>query len=63
MQKSFIMINASDVSASDLKVMLQSQIQLAQLTEMVDAARHNKQELKGKNFSEEFFAKVQKIIS
>lgn len=61
--KSFIMINANDVSASDLKAMVKSQIQLSRLTEMVDRARHNKQELQCKNFSEEFFAKVKTIIS
>lgn len=62
MQKSFIKISARDISASDLKAMLNSQIELARLTEMVDAARHNKLELDGKNFSEKFFTEVKKII-
>lgn len=63
MHKSFIKISARDISSSDLKAMLNSQIELARLTEMVDAARNSKLELDGKNFSEKFFAEVKKIIS
>lgn len=63
MHKSFIKISARDISPSDLKAMLNSQIELARLTEMVDAARNSNLELDGKNFSEKFFAEVKKIIS
>lgn len=63
MQKSFIKINSRDITASDLKAMLHSQIQIAALTEMVDAARHNKLELDGKSYHEKFLSEVKKIIS
>lgn len=63
MHKSFIKISARDISTSDLKAMLNSQIELARLTEMADAARNNKLDLEGKNFSEIYFTEVKKIIS
>lgn len=63
MQKSFIKISARDISVSDLKAMLSSQIQLADLTERVEAARHNKIELNDKSYTEMFLTEVKKIIS
>lgn len=63
MQKSFIKINARDISPSDLKAMLSSQIQLSDLTELVEAARHNNVDLKDKSYTETFLTQVKKIIS
>ncbi|QDJ96362.1 hypothetical protein Xoosp13_175 [Xanthomonas phage Xoo-sp13] len=64
MHKSFIKINASDVTSADVKAMLQSQRQFAALTDMVDAARRNKMELEGSSsLTEKFFSEVKKIIS
>jgi hypothetical protein len=63
MQKSFIKISSRDITVADLKAMLNSQIQLAQLTELVDQARHTHMELDGKSLSERFFTEVKKIIS
>lgn len=63
MQKSLIKINSRDITASDLKAMLNSQIQLTELAEMIEAARQNKIELNGKSLHEKFFSEVKKIIS
>ncbi len=63
MLKSFIKISSRDISASDLKAMLASQLQLSDLTEKAEAARHNKLELNGKSLTETFLPEVKKIIS
>lgn len=63
MYNSLIKVNAHDISESDLKAMVSSQIQLAALTEMSEAARHNKIELTGSSLREKYFSQVKKIIS
>lgn len=63
MYNSLIKVKAQDISESDLKAMVSSQIQLAALTEMSEAARHNKIELNGSSYKDTYFLQVKKIIS
>lgn len=63
MHKSYIKINANDVSSADVKAMLQSQRQITALTELVEVARRSKSELDGKSLTEKFLLEVKKLIS
>lgn len=63
MKKSFIKVSSKDITMSDLKMMIQSQDRLVELTELVEAARQSKSELDGKSYSEKFLSQVSKIIS
>lgn len=63
MQKSFIKISSRDITSSDLRAMLNSQMQILALTEQVDAARHNKLATENEVSTEKILSELKKIIS
>lgn len=62
MQKSFIIVNSRDVNTGELRAMLQTQLQIARLTEMVEDMRSNKTDM-DKSYSEKILSEVKNIIS